>query len=52
MTTSIGVEDFCKIFEDFCLIACILSSTITSFWYVDIGASCHMTGRKEFFSSL
>ena len=53
MATSARVEDFCKIFEeDFCLIAYMPSSVVTSVWYVDSGASCHMIGRKLFFSSL
>jgi hypothetical protein len=53
MVASIGVENFCKSFEeDFCLIACMLSSVVTGVWYVDSGASCHMIGHKEFFSSL
>ena len=38
--------------EDFCLIACMASTTGSSVWYVDNGASCHMTGHKRFFKSL
>jgi hypothetical protein len=53
MAASAGVEEFAKRFEeDFCLVACMSSSTVTDVWYVDSGASCHMNGRKEFFSSL
>jgi hypothetical protein len=53
MVASAGVEEFCKIFEeDFCLVACMSSSVVTDVWYVDSGASCHMTGCKEFFSRL
>jgi hypothetical protein len=53
MAVSTGVEDFCISFEEnLCLIACMSSSTVTGVWYVDSGASYHMTRRKEFFSSL
>ena len=38
--------------EDFCLIACMASTTGSSIWYIDNGASCHMTGQKRFFRSL
>ena len=37
---------------DFSLIACLVSSTIGSMWYLDSGASFHMTGDKELFSDL
>jgi hypothetical protein len=37
---------------DFSLIACIASSVLGSMWYLDSGASFHMTGDKEFFSDL
>ena len=47
------VEEFRKNFdEDFCLITCMASTTGNSVWYVDSGASCHMTGQKRFFKSL
>ena len=44
MAGSTEVEEFNKKFdEDFCLIACMASTTCNHVWYVDNGASCHMT---------
>ena len=37
---------------DFSLIACLVSSAMGSVWYLDSGASFHMTGDKELFSDL
>ena len=37
---------------DFSLIACMVSSALGSVWYLDSGASFHMTGDKELFSDL
>ena len=37
---------------DFSLIACLVSSYMGSVWYIDSGASFHMTGDKELFSDL
>jgi hypothetical protein len=37
---------------EFSLIACMASSTLGSVWYLDSGASLHMTGDKELFSDL
>ena len=37
---------------DFSLITCLVSSAIGSVWYLDSGASFHMTGDKELFSDL
>ena len=37
---------------DFSLIACFVSSCMGSMWYLDSGASFHMTGDKELFSDL
>jgi hypothetical protein len=37
---------------DFSLIACMASSASGSMWYLDSGASYHMTGDKESFSDL
>ena len=47
------VEEFNKNFnEDFCLIACMESTTWRNIWYIDSGASSHMTGQKRFFKDL
>ena len=46
-------EDLASQFDlDFSLIACIVSSATSSEWYLDSGASFHMMGDKEIFSSL
>ena len=37
---------------DFFLIACLVSSYMGSVWYLDSGASFHMTRDKELFSDL
>ena len=37
--------------DEFSLIACMVSSTSQCFWYIDSGASFHMTGFREYFSS-
>jgi len=37
---------------DFTLIACMVTSVMGSVWYLDSGASFHMTGNKEFLSDL
>ena len=37
---------------DFSLIACLVSSVMVSVWFLDSGASFHMTGDKYFFSDL
>ena len=53
MASSAYVEEFSKSFdEDFCLIACMASTIGSSIWYIDSGASCHMTGQKRLFRSL
>jgi hypothetical protein len=53
MATFVEVEEFAKIFEEeFWFIASMASSTISDIWFVDSGASCHMTARKEFFRRL
>ena len=53
MAGSVEVEVFNKNFnEDFCLVVCMASTTGNNVWYVDSGASCHMTGQKTFFKSL
>jgi hypothetical protein len=53
MAASTIVDEFAKSFEeDFCFIACMSSTTVSDMWFVDSGASCHMTGRKEWFTRL
>ena len=37
---------------EFSLISCMMSSALGSVWYLDSGASFHMTGDKELFSDL
>ena len=37
---------------DFTLIACMESTMMGSVWYLDSGASFHMTNNKEFFGDL
>ena len=37
---------------DFSLIACLVSSMMGSVWFLDSGASFHMTGDKDLFSDL
>ena len=37
--------------DEFALIACMVSSTSQCVWYIDSGASFHMTGVREYFSS-
>ena len=50
MVGSAKVEEFNRNFdEEFCLIACMASTTCSSISYVDSGASCHMTRQKRFF---
>ena len=47
------IEDFSSRFEEYIgLIACMLNFVFTSVWYVDSGASFHMTRCEEFFISL
>ena len=47
------VEEFNKNFDEyFFLIACMASTTGSSIWYIDSGASSHITGQKRFFNNL
>ena len=53
MVGSAEVEEFIKNFdEEFCLIACMASTTGSNIWYIDNGASSHMTGQKRSFRDL
>ena len=53
MVGSAEVEDFSRNFdEEFFLIACMESTTGSSIWYIDSGASSHMTGQRRFFKDL
>ena len=53
MAASAEVDEFSRDFdEEFCLIACMVSTTGSSIWYIDSGASSHMTGQKRFFKDL
>jgi hypothetical protein len=47
------VDEFAKSFEeDFCFVAYMSSATVSTIWFVDNSASCHMTGCKEYFTRL
>ena len=53
MDGSAKVEEFSRNFdEEFCLIACMASTTGNSIWYIDTKASSHMNGQKRFFKYL
>ena len=53
MVGSAEVEEFNRNFdEEFCLIACMESTTWSSIWYIDNGASSHKTRQKRFFRYL
>ena len=52
MAGSAEVEFNKKVDADFCLIAYMASTTRNIIWYIDSGASCHMTGHKQIFKSL
>ena len=44
MVGSAEVDEFSRNFdEELCLIACMASTIGSSIWYIDIGASSHMT---------
>ena len=50
MVRSSKVDEFNRNFdEEFCLKACMVSTTGSSIWYIDSGASRHMNGHKRFF---
>ena len=53
MVGTAEVEEFSRNFnEEFCLIACMASTTRSNISYIDSGASSHMTGHKRFFKDL
>ena len=53
MDGSAKVDEFSRNFdEEFCLIACMESTTGSIIWYIDTGASSHMTGQKRLFRDL
>ena len=53
MAGSPEVDEFNRNFdEEFFLIACMASTTGRSTWYINNGASSHMTGQKRFFRDL
>jgi len=51
VATFVEVDDFISQFDgQFCLSTCLASSsTVTSTWYIDSGATCHMFGVREHF---
>jgi hypothetical protein len=52
-STSVEVDEFAARFEsEFSFIACLSSSTSSGVWYIDSGVSSHMTGVRDYFSSL
>lgn len=53
MAASTTVDDFSKSFEeDFCFIACMSSIVVSDMWFIDSGASCHMTRHTVWFTRL
>ena len=53
MAATADMDAFAAIFEDeFSPLACISTSMVTSTWYNASGASCHMTGVREYFNNL
>ena len=51
-TASASADELSSRMEDeFALIACMVSSTSQGVWYIDNGASFHMTRVREYFSS-
>lgn len=52
-STKVHLDEFATKFEGFSLVSCLSMNTITkSAWYVDNGASHHITEAWEWFSSL
>jgi hypothetical protein len=53
MAATTDMDAFAARFEDeFSLLACLSTSMVTGMWYIDSGASCHMTGVHEYFNNL
>jgi hypothetical protein len=53
MAATADMDAFAAIFEDeFSPLACLSTSMVTSTWYNASGASCHMTGVREYFNNL
>jgi hypothetical protein len=53
MAASAAVDEFAKSFEeDFCFIACMYSAVVSNMWFVDSGASFHMTRHTKWFTRL
>jgi hypothetical protein len=53
MVATTDMDAFAARFEDeFSLLACLSTSMVTGTWYIDSGASCHMTGVHEYFNNL
>ena len=53
MARSAEVDEFSRNFdEEICLIACMESTIGSNIWYIDSGASSHMTGQKRLFKDL
>ena len=49
MAASTSAEELCSRMEDdFAFIACMVSSTSQCVWYIDSGASFHMTGVRGY----
>lgn len=53
VATFVKVDEFFDRFEkEFSFFSCLSSSMSSGSWYIDKGASCHMTGVREIFTSL
>jgi hypothetical protein len=53
MDATTDMDAFAARFKDeFSLLACLSTSRVTGTWYIDSGASCHMTGVSEYFNIL
>jgi len=54
LVVSADVDDFAAMFDSECALVVILATHVTSShaWFIDSGASCHMTGVREHFTNL